>query len=100
MVIRKRPTLANIKWREGGAFSNGKYVGGIENSVWLPARVQEMVNLELTLEGRKVAVKYKVFVSGLTLSETDLKTLQISFNGITQKILLAVLKQSHLKIYL
>lgn len=100
MVIRKRPVLAHITWREGGAFSGGKYVGGIENTVWVPARVQEVVGLEIMSEGRKVSVKYKVFVTGLTVSETDLSTLQISFNGIRQKVLLAVQKQSHLKIYL
>lgn len=63
-------------------------------------RIVDIVGELTASDGRKMSVKNKVFIDPIDLSGVDRESLQITFNGTTQKVLRASIRQSHIKLWL
>jgi hypothetical protein len=99
-MVKRRPHTAILNWSEGGTYTGGKYSGGVPLSLTIPCRIEEMVGFNIEIDGRKLTVKYKVFIDNIDLSSIDQQTLTITFNGIKHKILKAIAKQTHVKLWI
>jgi hypothetical protein len=99
-MVTARPHTATLSWTSGGNYDTGKLSGGVVHTQDVKCRIVDIVGELTVADGRKLAVRNKVFIDPVNLTGMDEATLQISFNGIRHKVLRASKRQTHIKLWL
>jgi hypothetical protein len=99
MVVKLRPKTCTFRWKEGATNVGGKLTGGVDHSISVPCRVEEMVNEFIEVDGTQVVVKFKIFVNLFETADIDRTTLTVSFDNVVKHKVIRILpRQSYMSV--